>query len=118
MLFYDLDKNQWYKQQTTFIDGDEPITRTRFCGQTVYSNTTNTWEYAITIYLSLEFSCAIYGSGFRITLLILFSHRLWIYGGQLVDDKGTGVDDIYVLSMPSFMYGNSGHLLKRPYGSN
>ncbi|KAL0640639.1 hypothetical protein Q9L58_000308 [Maublancomyces gigas] len=44
VLFYDLDKNKWYKQKTTSIDDDLPVTRTRFCGQTVYSKDTNTWD--------------------------------------------------------------------------
>lgn len=58
VLFYDLDKNKWYKQKTTFIDDDEPITRTRFCGKTVYSNTTNTWEYVMIIQQLSRFSIA------------------------------------------------------------
>lgn len=45
-MMYNLDTEEWYKQKTTYIDNNLPITRTRFCGQTVYSNSTNTWEYA------------------------------------------------------------------------
>lgn len=55
VLFYDLDKNVWYKQKTININGEAPITRTRFCGETVYSKDTNTWEYVAANHLPLRF---------------------------------------------------------------
>ncbi|CUS07228.1 unnamed protein product [Tuber aestivum] len=44
VMLYDLDGKKWINQSTTFYKGEAPITRTRFCGQTVYSDETKTWE--------------------------------------------------------------------------
>ena len=47
VMFYDLNNKKWINQSTTFYNGEVPVSRTRFCGQTVYSNETKTWEYAL-----------------------------------------------------------------------
>lgn len=44
VMLYDLDNKRWINQSTTFYNGEVPVSRTRFCGQTVYSDETKTWE--------------------------------------------------------------------------
>ncbi|KAG0636096.1 hypothetical protein HOY80DRAFT_386830 [Tuber brumale] len=44
VMFYDLDNKNWINQSTTFYNREVPVPRTRFCGQTVYSDETKTWE--------------------------------------------------------------------------
>jgi len=44
IMLYDLDNKKWINQSTTFYNGEAPVARTRFCGQTVYSDETKTWE--------------------------------------------------------------------------
>ncbi|KAI5799808.1 hypothetical protein EDC01DRAFT_764906 [Geopyxis carbonaria] len=71
---YNLDTQQWSTQKTWAASGVEPVLRTRFCSALIRSEATRTWEY-------------------------------YIYGGQLRRDNQTqGVDDIYVLTIPSFIW--------------
>ncbi|RPA98062.1 hypothetical protein L873DRAFT_1808937 [Choiromyces venosus 120613-1] len=46
-MLYDIDNKKWINQTTTFYNNELPVPRTRFCGQTVFSNETKTWEYAL-----------------------------------------------------------------------
>jgi hypothetical protein len=45
VMFYDLENKKWINQSTTFYNNKVPTPRTRFCGQTVYSDETKTWEF-------------------------------------------------------------------------
>jgi hypothetical protein len=94
IMLYNLDTRQWVNQSAKSWDGEKPVSRSRFCGKTVYSRETNTWEYVCaTLYLSKVDI---------LTLLPIF--RLWVYGGMLINPLGGPVQDVYVLTMPSFMY--------------
>ena len=42
-------------------------------------------------------------SGINILTLFQFS-RLWVYGGMLINPLGDPVQDVFVLTMPSFMF--------------
>ncbi|KAG0125102.1 hypothetical protein HOY82DRAFT_673246 [Tuber indicum] len=44
IMLYDLENKKWINQSTTFYNNKVPTPRTRFCGQTVYSDETKTWE--------------------------------------------------------------------------
>ena len=41
----------------------------------------------------------------EINILTLFQFsRLWVYGGMLINPLGDPVQDVFVLTMPSFMF--------------
>ena len=71
---YDVRGKRWYQQNTSWPDDGPPPTRTRFCSSVVHDKELNTWD-------------------------------LWVHGGQQLGANSTeGVDDIWVLSMPSFTW--------------
>lgn len=71
---YDIDQDVWFEQKTTWFKDELPASRTRFCAALFQDKDAGTWD-------------------------------LWIHGGQQVgDNQNEGVEEIYVLSMPSFMW--------------
>ncbi|KAH0537661.1 hypothetical protein FGG08_005574 [Glutinoglossum americanum] len=81
VMLYDISEDRWYNQTTTFYNDELPEPRSRFCSVLVHDNNSTrnpngSWE-------------------------------LWVYGGQTisgVNGQGGGVDDIWVLTMPSFFW--------------
>src|SRR5690606_26549181 len=67
------EREEWYRQPTTFFNNDEPEPRSRFCAALAHDWESDTWD-------------------------------LWIFGGQSLKDPSEGVSDIWVLSMPSFVW--------------
>ena len=106
-MLYNIDTKKWINQSTRAWEGNYPVPRSRFCGKTVFSQETRTWEYV---------PCtSLHPSESNILTLLPIS-RLWVYGGMLVDPPGDPVQDVFVLTMPSFVFGlkiqNSGNLVR------
>ncbi|KAI9782830.1 MAG: hypothetical protein M1839_004581 [Geoglossum umbratile] len=71
---YDIKNDKWYEQYTSAYHGQHPTPRTRFCSVVAKSPSSESYE-------------------------------LWIYGGQIgTGANATGVDDIWVLSLPGFRW--------------
>ncbi|KAF8246020.1 hypothetical protein K440DRAFT_375705 [Wilcoxina mikolae CBS 423.85] len=72
VMLYDIEMDKWHKQPAVSYTGNDPPTRSRFCGVLAHDVESKNWD-------------------------------LWLFGGQRINDTSTGVDDIYVLTMPAFM---------------